>query len=52
MGKCNSKSKFRNQQDSETTLATPRYFASAVERDKVGSRFEDHESKLSPRNTQ
>jgi hypothetical protein len=52
MGQCSSKSRLRNQQDSDTILATPRYSASALERDSVGCRLEDHESRLSPRNTQ
>ncbi|KAJ0551376.1 hypothetical protein HanRHA438_Chr07g0320251 [Helianthus annuus] len=41
-------SKLRSQQTFETTLATPRYSASALDRDKIGCRFDDHESKLAP----
>ena len=52
IGQCNSRSRLRSQHDSETTLATPRYSASALDRDIVGCRFEDHDIKLSPRNTQ
>jgi hypothetical protein len=32
-----------------TTLATARYSASTLERETVCSRFEDHETRLSPR---
>ncbi|MCH89781.1 30S ribosomal protein S1 chloroplastic-like, partial [Trifolium medium] len=51
MGQCNARRRLRNQHDSETTLTTPWYLASALERDNVGCRLEDQESRLSPRNT-
>jgi hypothetical protein len=37
---------------SATTLATPRYSASALERETVVCRLEDHEINESPMNTQ
>lgn len=37
---------------SATALATPRYSASALERDTVCCLFEDHEMSLSPKKTQ
>ncbi|KAJ0445168.1 hypothetical protein HanIR_Chr16g0839941 [Helianthus annuus] len=46
-GLLSSSSKLRNQQISATTLATPRYLASAREREMVGCRLDDHEIKLS-----
>ena len=39
----------RNQEVSETTLATPRYSALALDLDKVGCLLEDHEMRLLPR---
>ncbi|KAK4364213.1 hypothetical protein RND71_015571 [Anisodus tanguticus] len=45
-----SRRRFRSQHDSDTTLATPRYSASALDLDKVACLFEDQETKLSPRN--
>ena len=47
-----SRRKLHNQQDSDTTFTTPRCSVSTLERDNVAWPFEDHESKLSPRNTQ
>jgi len=40
--------KFQSQQDS-TTLVTPRYSVSALERDKIDWHFADQEIKLFPR---
>ena len=51
-GQCSSNKRLRIQQDSETTLATPLYSASALDRERVGCRFDDQEIKLSPKNTQ
>lgn len=50
--KCSSRRRFRIQQESETTFATPRYSASALLRDNVAWRLEDQEIRLSPRTTQ
>lgn len=52
IGKWSSSNKLRIQQESETTLATPRYSTSALERDKVGCLLDNQEIKLSPRKTQ
>ncbi|KAI3714847.1 hypothetical protein L6452_21807 [Arctium lappa] len=44
-----SRRRFRSQHISATTLATPRYSASALEREMVDCLLEDHEIRLSPR---
>jgi len=49
MGKCSSNNKFLIQQDSDTTFATLRYSASALDRESVGWRLADQEIRLSPR---
>jgi uncharacterized Zn-finger protein len=49
---CSSPSKFRSQEHSATAFMTPRYSASALERDTVVCCFEDHDTRESPRNTQ
>ncbi|MCI13702.1 hypothetical protein A2U01_0034822, partial [Trifolium medium] len=47
-----SMSRLRSQHDSETTLATLRYSASALDCDSVGWRLDDQDIKLSPRKAQ
>ncbi|KAL4569172.1 hypothetical protein LXL04_024806 [Taraxacum kok-saghyz] len=51
-GTWSSSSKFLIQLVSAVALATPLYSASALERETVGWRLEDHETRLSPRKTQ
>ncbi|KAJ9558273.1 hypothetical protein OSB04_012887 [Centaurea solstitialis] len=51
-GQYNSSRRFRNQAVSATTLAIPRYSASALERETTCCRLEDQETRLSPRYTQ
>ncbi|MCI28667.1 hypothetical protein A2U01_0049869, partial [Trifolium medium] len=43
IGQCSSRSRLRSQHDSETTLATPRYSTSALDRDSVGWRLDDQD---------
>jgi hypothetical protein len=45
-------SKARSHVHSATALATARYSASALERETVGCRFDDHDTSESPTNTQ
>ena len=52
IGQWCSRSKFRTQQVSETTLATPRYSASALDLETVGCCLADQEIRLSPKKTQ
>lgn len=47
-----SRSRFLSQQVSTTAFATPRYSASALERETTFCRLEDHEIRLYPRKTQ
>ena len=51
MGQCNISSKFLIQHESETTLATPLYYASTLLWDRAGWHLDAQEIKLSPWNT-
>lgn len=46
------KKKFSSQLVYVVTIATPLYSASTLERDTLGCRLDDHDARLSPRNTQ
>jgi len=52
IGQCSSNNKFLIQQGSDTTFATPRYSALALDRESVGWRLADQEIRLSPSSTQ
>ncbi|KAL0846697.1 hypothetical protein Bca101_019943 [Brassica carinata] len=52
MGHLRSRRRFLIQQVSATTLATPLYSASALERETVSWRFEDQDMRLLPKKMQ
>ena len=51
-GQSSSPSKCRNEEHSETELAMARYSASALDRDTVFCRFEDHKTSELPKKMQ